>query len=228
MKPTCIIVEDEPLAAERLKDYAHRLGGLEVLAHLEDAESAVAMLQKCTPDLLFLDIHLLGMTGLELLERIQPACPVILTTAFPQYALRGYDLQVADYLLKPYTEARFLQAVQRGLLLRQRGPQHLFVKSGTTLERVHFEEILFIEGMRDYRRIHTTTKRIMTLVTFQELEQRLPAERFLRIHKSWMVHLDKVIRMEGDEVWVGNTALPVSETYKAKVKAMVSGRPARP
>lgn len=225
MKLRSIIVEDEPLAAERLLAYARQSGHLEVVAVVDNAEAALELLRSQPIDLMLLDIHLGGMSGIELLELAKPSCAVILTTAYPEYALRSYELRVTDYLLKPFGYERFEQAVSRAreqMAPAQQERNHFFVKSGTQLLKVDFEEILFIEGMRDYRRIHTASRRIMTLLTFTELEQQLPAHLFQRIHKSWMVALGKIEVYEKDEVSVSGKRLPVSETYRASLKAAIS------
>lgn len=217
---SCIIVEDEPLAAERLQGYVQRLPFLQLLATFDNAGEARDWLGSHKADIVFMDINLGPVSGIDLLETTEVNSAVILTTAYPEYALKGYDLQVTDYLLKPFTFERFVQAVERArdkpaMQAEATAKTFLFVKSGTSLEKVEFDDILFIEGMRDYRRIHTLKKRIMTLLTFGELESEIPVSKVCRVHKSWMVAPGKIDRVEKDKIRIGETVIPISGTYKA-------------
>jgi two-component system LytT family response regulator len=226
----CIIVEDEPLAMERLEGYVRQLPVLRLLATFHDALDALAFLQANPVDLVFLDVRLGGWSGLELLETRAVAGEVILTTAHPEYALRSYDLQVADYLLKPFTFARFVQAVERarGNLAgrEERGARDaVFVKTELRLERVRLDEVLYIQGVRDYRRIHTVGKRIMTLQTFGELEAKIAEDVVCRVHKSFMVALDRIETVERDRITIGDALIPVSATYRDRFYALIGHRP---
>src|SRR5215217_7407844 len=165
MKISCIIVEDEPLALERTKEYALRLPFLSLLATFGDALDALAFVKANKVDLIFLDINLGEVSGIQLLETSAINSQVIITTAYQEYALKGFDLKVADYLLKPFTLERFIQAVDRVAdnLAKKEPPaanNFIFVKTANRLEKIVVKEIIFIEGMGDYRRIHTTSKRI--------------------------------------------------------------------
>jgi two-component system LytT family response regulator len=227
----CLLVEDEPLAMLRLKEYVNRIPLLTLSGAVDNAMDALEILQRQPIDLLFLDIEMDGLSGLQLLEAL-PTCPkVILTTAYDQYALRAFDLQVVDYLLKPYTFERFLQAVsraQQSAVKRFDEADHsfLFVKTEYRLQKVNFDQILYIEGMRDYRRIHLLTEKIMTLETFGELEQHLPRQRFCRVHKSYLVALDKIESIERDRIKIQQTVLPISNTYRDHFYERI-GRPAK-
>ena len=225
----CIIVEDEPLALERLEGYVRRLPVLRLLATFHDALEALAFLQANAVDLVFLDVRLGGWSGMELLETSAVTGEVILTTAHAEYALRSYDLKVADYLLKPFTFPRFVQAVERarGSLARREQPgarDFVFVKTELRLERVRLDEVLYIEGMGDYRRIHTVHKRIMTLQTFGELEARIAADVVCRVHKSYMVALDRIETVERDRIRIGEALIPVSDTYRDRFYALIGHR----
>lgn len=219
MKVSCIVVEDEPLALERTVGYIRKLPGLSLTATFDNALDAFAYLQTNTADLIFLDINLGDVSGLQLLESVRISSDVIITTAYPEYALKGYDLDVTDYLLKPFTFERFLLAVGK---VRQPGERkgsqqdkgYFFVKTANRLEKIFFADILFIEGMRDYRKIHTTGKKIMTLQTFTELEAQLPKNIICRVHKSYMVSVGKIDSIEKDIIHIAQTAIPVSETYR--------------
>lgn len=228
MKLNCIIVEDEPLAMERMQQYVGKMPQLHLLASFDNGLEALAYLRENAVDLMFLDIHLGELSGIRMLETQQIKSQVILTTAYHEYALKGYDLNVTDYLLKPFTLERFIQAVDKAIARATPAEpkpeiQHIFVKTEYRLEKVMLEDILFIEGMRDYRRIHTTTQRIMTLQTFRDLEQEIPPHRICRIHKSYMVNLARIEGIEKDKVRIGKQRFPVSETYKERFWELVNG-----
>jgi DNA-binding LytR/AlgR family response regulator len=227
----CLLVEDEPLAMLRLKEYIQRVPFLQLSHAVDNGWEALPILQGGTVDLLFLDIEMDGLSGLQLLESLPKRPAVILTTAFDQYALKGFELQVADYLLKPYTFDRFLQAVtrvQERLLSvqEQAQPTFFFVKTEYRLQKVAFDELLFIEGMRDYRRLHLNDATIMTLETFGELEKGLPDRRFCRVHKSYIVALDRIDSIERDRISIQNTLIPISDTYRSRFYQLI-GRPIR-
>ncbi len=223
MKSTCIIVEDEPLALERTKNYVERLPFLNLLNTLDNAFDALDFLKSNAVDVLFLDINLGSFSGIQLLETATITSQVILTTAYPDYALKGYELKIADYLLKPYTFERFVQAVNRAqdlISTPKTPPQYqppkkfFFVKTENRLEKIMLDAVLFIEGMGDYRRIHTAEKRTMTLQTFGEFENEIPQTVLCRVHKSYMVAIDKIDAVERDRIKIGAHSIPISETYK--------------
>ena len=184
----CIIIEDEPLALERTKDFVNKIPFLNLSATFDNALTGLAFLKQNEVDLLFLDINMDELSGIDLLESTKMECQVILTTAYQEYALKGYELRVTDYLLKPFTFNRFLQAVNKAQEnLDQRGKENrldfLFVKTENRLEKIMINEIVFIEGMRDYRRIHTVNKKIMTLQNFSDFEKLIPSSLVCRVHK---------------------------------------------
>jgi two-component system LytT family response regulator len=225
----CLVVEDEPLAMERLAGYVRRLPQLHLLATFEDALEALAFMQVNPVDLVFLDIRLDGLSGIELLQTSLVTSEVILTTAHQEYALQSYDLKVADYLLKPFTFPRFVQAVERAranLAGREENSARnfIFVKSEQRLERIQLSQLLYIEGADDYRRIHTLRKKILTLQTFAELEQRIPPDIACRVHKSYMVALDKIESVERDRIKIGDALIPISETYRDRFYALIDRR----
>jgi two-component system, LytTR family, response regulator len=223
----CIIIEDEPLALERTQSYVQKLPQLQLLRAFDNGIEALAFLKKNAVDLIFLDIRMDELTGIQLLEAAQLDAQVIITTAYSEYALKGYELRVTDYLLKPFTFARFVQAVEHAQANLQRsapGKQFIFVKTEYRLEKVMFDELLYIEGMRDYRRIHTTKTRIMTLQTFGELEQEIPQHIALRVHKSYMAALHKIDAVERDRIRIGEVLIPISETYRDTFFAAIGGK----
>ena len=226
MKVNCIVIEDEPLAMERTVGYIRKIPLLELVATFDNALDAFAFLKKNTVGLIFLDINLGELSGIQLLESININSDVIITTAYPEFALKGFDLSVTDYLLKPFTFERFLQAVdkvQQSLEKKepQQGKDYFFVKTENRLEKIFFRDILFIEGMRDYRKIHSTQKKIMTLQKFSELEAELPETVICRVHKSYMVSINKIDSIEKDCIYISQTVIPVSETYRQKFYALI-------
>ncbi|MVM31783.1 response regulator [Spirosoma sp. HMF4905] len=219
MRLNCLLIEDEPLALLRLKEYVERVPFLRLHQAFDNGLEAIPTLQNESIDLLFLDIEMDGFSGLQLLETLPHRPAVILTTAFDEYALRGYEFGVADYLLKPYTFERFLQAVMRVQERLQAGRKveentFLFVKTEYRLQKVGFDDILFIEGMRDYRRLHLRNEKIMTLETFRDLEAVLPTRKFCRVHKSYVVAIDKIESIERERIKIRQELIPISTTYR--------------
>ncbi len=215
----CIIVEDEPLALERTKGYVEKLPFLKLLATFDNGVDALLFLKDNTIDLLFLDINLGELSGIQMLEAAKPDCTVIITTAYHEYALKGYELNVTDYLLKPFTFERFFQAVEKAKvsLDKKEVPEKksVFIKTEYRLEQVLLSDIIYVEGMRDYRRIFLHGKSIMTLQTFKELEEMIPPAAVCRVHKSYMVAVDKIESIEKDRIKIGNERIPISDTYKS-------------
>src|ERR1044072_3292711 len=231
MKINCIIVEDEPLALERTKGYALKLPFLNLLATFDDALDALAFLRTNKVDLIFLDINLGEVSGISLLETPAIDSQVILTTAYQEYALKGFDLKVADYLLKPFTFERFIQAVDRvqtGLPEREAVTTACFsfVKVENRLEKVTLREIVFIEGMRDSRKIHAAGRRLLTPQTFAEFERQIPPNIICRVHKSYMVSLDKIDSVEKGRIKIRDKVIPISETYREQFFNLIN-HPAR-
>jgi len=222
----CIIVEDEPLAAERLAEFVRRLSSLQLLGTFDQALLALAFVKSHEVDLIFLDVSLGGVSGIELLETTDLRAKVILTTAHQEFAIKAFELAVVDYLLKPFTFQRFVQSVDRAshAALAPTQPtdrRFIFVKTEGRLEKVQLSQILYIEGMRDYRQIRTISKRLMTLQTFGELEQALPGDIVCRVHKSYMVALDRIESIEKDQIKIADALIPISETYRARFYALI-------
>lgn len=227
MKLNCIVVEDEPLALERAKDFVLKLPFLTLLSTFDNAVEALAFLKSNKVDLLFLDINMDELSGIQLLESSTITSQVIITTAYQEYALKGFDLQVSDYLLKPYTFERFIQAVDRAQhnLSKNETPNQkkfIFVKTEYRLEKIVLGEVLYIEGMKDYRKIRTTNKSIMTLQTFNDFEKEISSGIICRVHKSFMVSLDKIESIERDRIKIKDILIPISETYKKPFYDLIS------
>lgn len=223
MNFTCIAVDDEPLALEKIVSFVNRLPFLTMKGTFDNAVDALAYLTENKTDLLFLDIQMEIMTGLDLLAALPEKPQVILTTAYSEYALKGYEFEVTDYLLKPTSFERFAQAVNKAVkrlsekpAQQETIPDFIFVKTDYRLVKVMLSDILFIEGMSDYRCIHGTTGKILTQQTFGSFEEQLPSTQFARIHKSYMVALSKIESIEKHRVKIGKELLPVSESYRER------------
>jgi two-component system, LytTR family, response regulator len=228
-KYTCIIIEDEPLALEKTKDFVNKVPFLHLSATFDNALNGLTYLNNNKVDVLFLDINMDELSGIELLESSKITSQVIITTAYQEYALKGYELHITDYLLKPFTFNRFLQAVnkaQENLSQRtiEKQLDFIFVKTENRLEKIMISDILYIEGMRDYLRIHTSTKKIMTLQSFNELEQLIPAHLVCRVHKSYMVAVNKIESIERSRIKIADQIIPVSETYKEAFLQLINSR----
>lgn len=227
MNINCIIIEDEPLALERMKEFVLKLSFLNLRAAFDNAVDALVFLKTNKIELIFLDINLGEFSGIQFLETNAVNCQVIFTTAYQEYALKGFDLKVADYLLKPFTFERFVQAVDRAIehLPKKQtvAPTNfIFVKTENRLEKVLLREIIYIEGMRDYRRIHTINKKIMTLQTFAEFERQISPKIVCRVHKSFMVALAQIDSVEKSEIKIKDKIIPISETYKERFFALIN------
>ncbi|MEG1586261.1 MAG: LytTR family DNA-binding domain-containing protein [Bacteroidales bacterium] len=218
-----IIVEDEPPARMKLAAFIERCPELQISQIFNDGESAFEYL-KTNPDcLVFLDIQMERMTGMQLLEKSVHIPKVIITSAYEEYALKGFEYNVSDYLLKPYSFDRFRKAVDkvvREIKMEQMESRtenaYILVKSEYRLERVELDTILFVEGMKDYLRIHTASRKIMTLRSFTSLETELPETQFIRIHKSYLVAVAHITAIEKDWVCVGNNRIPIGRSYKER------------
>ncbi len=230
MKITCIAVDDEPLALQKMHDYIMRVGYLELLAEFDNALDALEFLKSNSVDLVFLDIQMEELTGIQMIESMKEKPKVVFTTAYDEYAIKGYELDICDYLLKPISFTRFLQSCEKIHSLLdgeseeeyqpvivpqdQNKQDFFFVKDGSITHKVMLNDILFVEGMKDYLRIHTSDDKIMTLLSFKKLEQSLIYPKFVRIHKSYLVAVDKIESIERNRVTIGNEILPVGESYR--------------
>ena len=230
-KYTCIIIEDEPLALEKTKDFVNKVPFLHLSETFDNALTGLAYLNNNKVDLLFLDINMDELTGIELLESSKIDSQVIITTAYQEYALKGYELHITDYLLKPFTFNRFLQAVNKAQenLVRHASeskPDFIFVKTENRLEKIMLNDIVYIEGMRDYRRIHTVNKniKVMTLQNFSEFETIIPPSAVCRVHKSFMVALNKIESIERSRIKIADQLIPISETYKEVFFQLINNR----
>lgn len=228
----CLVVDDEPLARNLLSDYVKKVPYLNLVSTAENAISALSMLRENNIDLLLLDIQMPELTGINMLKALQKKPMVILTTAYSDYALESYDLDVVDYLLKPVTFERFLKALEKvnqrlpqkeiqTAPVLEKSPDFVFVKDGTKLVKVVLGDILYVEGLKDYVTIHTRQQKIVSLQRLKTLEEQLPPEQFIRIHNSFIVAFNAISAIHRGEVQIGDIRLPVSESYKKSFKDWV-------
>ena len=223
MNINCIIVDDEPIARDILKTYIEQVPYLTLVASCEDAFEAMQVLKTRDIDLIILDINMPRLTGFEMLRTLQKYPAVIITSAYPEYALEGFELSVTDYLLKPFSFPRFVQATEKVVnknteaLASKDEDLFLMVKSDKKLTKVFFEEISYIEAYGNYIFIYCGPERIMSKQTFTQFEEQLPSFNFIRIHKSYIISIKAVKFFEGNEIAVGDKKLPVGKVYRNEV-----------
>ena len=220
-----IVTDDEPLAMELISDYVRKTSGLELVLQTTHSLEALQWVQGAKADLVFLDIQMPELTGIQFMKIIRNSCLVVITTAYADYAVEGYDHDVVDYLLKPVTFDRFLIAAKKAIVRSENmksikselaGPTSIFVKAEYRVQRINLADILYIEALRDYIVIHTPTSKIMTLESMKNMEQMLPANDFSRIHKSYIINCNRIDFIERGKVVIGKNYLPLGETYREK------------
>jgi two-component system, LytTR family, response regulator len=221
----CLAIDDEPLALELLEDNIRQIPFLELVGSCRNAFEAADLLHSQAVDLIFLDIQMPGITGVQFLKSLQAAPPlVIFVTAYEQYAITGFELDVVDYLLKPVAFERFLKAANKAFdifKLHQATIQpeptatHFFVNANYSLVKVKFDEITYIEGLKDYVKIYVTSadRPVITRMTLKGIELKLPAGEFMRVHKSYIVSLDKIQAVRNLRITIGEMAIPIGEQY---------------
>jgi DNA-binding LytR/AlgR family response regulator len=238
-KISCIIIDDEPLARKGLKEYVADVDFLHLLGDYDNPVKAMDCLAAGQVQLLFLDIQMPRITGIEFIRNLGNPPPVIFTTAYPQHALEGFELNALDYLVKPVSFDRFLKAVLRAreyYELRQQNahvapaspaqvPDYFFIKADNKLVRIIYAEILFVEALQNYVVIHTPEKKYITYLTFKSVEEYLPPGRFVKTHKSYIVAADKVDSIEANDIRIGTHHIPVSRNLKDEVMdKLVNGK----
>ena len=213
----CILIDDEPLARKGLLEYIADIDFLQPVAEFGAVPPALEFLRSHTVDLIFLDIEMPRMTGLEMLRSVADLPPVIITTAYPQYALEGFEWNVLDYLVKPISFDRFYKSVLRAREMTVSQQDHFFVKVNGQILRVNLAELVFAEAMENYVILQTVDRKLITYLTFKALEEFLPADQFFRIHKSFIVAANKIDSIEGNLIRARGFELPVSRTLKDEV-----------
>ena len=233
MTINCIIIDDEPLARKGVREYICDIDFLNLLGEYDTPLKVLDQVDLAAVQLIFLDIQMPKLTGLDFLKNLRNPPLVILTTAYPQYALESFELDVLDYLLKPISFQRFLKAVEKAknYYATHQSPaattsrpsvvteenDHIFVKTGTILKKIFYDDILFAEAQENYVAIHTTDKKYITYLTFKSIEDNLPAARFLKVHKSYIIQLSKVDAIEGNVLIIGQFSIPVSRVNREEI-----------
>jgi two-component system, LytTR family, response regulator len=220
----CIALDDEPIALALVSSFIKRTAGLELTGAYNDPRAAMEQLRMAPCDLLFLDLHMPYLHGFEVLKQLAAPPLTIVTTAHDQHAVKSYDLEVVDYVLKPFSYDRFLAAVERAKLrasIRDFGA--ITLRSGTGVVRVPVSDITHVEAFDDYVKVHRTGQRpVVALSTMKSIEGALPGARFLRIHRSFIVQWDKVSQLKDRRLWVDGVELPVGDTYWQLVRSRLS------
>lgn len=228
MKTRCLIVDDEPLARELIKGYVAKLENFEIVAECSDAMKALNALRAKPVDLIFMDIQMPQITGIEFLKTLKHAPKVIITTAYREYALDGFELDVVDYLLKPITFERFLKSVNKFYQMNQDDVQlvsgqngekvtdetFIYVKENKKVIKIYLSEIKYIEGLSEYVQIYTDKRKVIVKTSLTQMEEKLPAEQFLRIHKSYIISVNKIEAFTANTIEIQNKELPIGRSYK--------------
>lgn len=230
MKLKCLVVDDEPLAREVIISHIQKIDGLELVAECDHALKAFDILKKESVDLIFLDIQMPKLTGIEFIKVLNPNAQIIFTTAYREYAIESYELNVADYLLKPVSFQRFLKAVNKVLNVQQdeslvatesdslrSDEAHIFLKADRKMVKVYLKDILYIESLKDYVRIKLMGREVISLQKISFLEEKLPEDCFMRVHRSFIVPLKRIDAFSNNAIEVGGVEIPIGRNYKDKV-----------
>ncbi|KAF2333481.1 LytR/AlgR family response regulator transcription factor [Flavobacterium ginsenosidimutans] len=228
MKIKCVLIDDEPLAIKVLQNYFTNFTDFEVIATFNNSLEALDFINSTPVDAVFLDINMPMMTGFELISLIESKTKVIITTAFREFAAESYDLDVLDYLVKPIPLPRFIKCINKITteynlknnikVETTKGDSHIFIKVDKKMMKINIEEILFVEGMKEYIKVVTPDKTYITHKSLTSLSEELPADRFLRIHKSYVIALNKVKSIEGNRVQIQSYNIPIGRNYSKEVK----------
>jgi len=232
-KLNCLVIDDEPVARKGLEEHIQAIDFLRCVASCEDALKAATYVNEQKIDLIYLDIHMPKVTGIDFLKSLKNPPITIFTTAYSDYALEGYSLDVIDYLVKPITFERFLKASQKAMeyfQLKARAEQHVapeadyfFVRCDRKFEKVFFRDIFYVEGMQNYAIIHMSDRKLITYITLTSLEDQMPKDQFLKVHKSFLISLPRVKAIEGDEIILENARIPIGRTLREQVVQRIIG-----
>lgn len=231
----CVIADDEPLALDLLESYIRRTPFLRLVGKFDNALEVLALIEKQEVDVTFLDIQMPEINGLELSRIIGSNSRIVFTTAFEQYALEGFRVDALDYLLKPFNYTEFLKAATKALrwcemakneLSLRKMPESIFVKSDYKLVQVDLQHILYIEGRKDYIKIQTDNSEegILTLMSMKTIEENLPGEMFVRVHRSFIVNINKIKTIERNRIVFGKLYIPISDSYKERITKLLEQR----
>ncbi|MCE7862317.1 MAG: DNA-binding response regulator [Bacteroidetes bacterium CHB5] len=229
MKLRCVVIDDEPIARKGMEEYVADIPYLHHVGSFESAADAKVYLSDHPVDLMLLDIRMPKQSGIDFLKELHDPPLVIFTTAYPQHALESYELNVIDYLVKPISADRFKKATQKAFdyfLLKhpQSTPDYFFIKCNHQLEKVAFNEVLFVEAMQNYCIIHTPTRKLICYITLTAMLEKLPADRFMKVHKSYVVALDRVSCLTGTSLQIESHTIPISRTLRNEVTARIANR----
>jgi DNA-binding LytR/AlgR family response regulator len=234
MSINCIIIDDEPLARKGLKEYIADTDFLQLIGEFDNPLKSTELISNGKVQLLFLDIQMPKITGLDFFKTLQNAPPVIFTTAYPQYALEGFEVNALDYLLKPISFERFFKAALKAkeyYEVRDTNTNeaasmgYFFIKADNKLVKIIYDEVLFIEALQNYVTIYTADKKYMTYLTFKSVEEYLPADKFLKVHKSYIVAAAKIDSIDGNDIRIGDRHIPISRNQKEEVmEKLLKGR----
>ena len=227
----CIVVDDEPIAREGIMEHIRQIDYLNPVAQCKSAAEAAGLLQKNKIDLMFLDIQMPKLTGIEFVKALADPPLIIFTTAYSEYALEGFELDVVDYLLKPISFPRFLKSVEKAQhYLHARNKEvsitqdFFFIKCNGKIEKIIMADVIYIEAMANYVIIHTRQKKYITYLTFSGIEEQLPTHLFVRIHKSYLVAISAIQTIDGNEVITGPMSLPLSKNYRNDVMSRIESK----
>ena len=231
MKIKCVLIDDEPLAIKVLQNYFTNFTDFEVTGTFVNALEALDFINNNSVDAVFLDINMPMMTGFELISLIENKTKVIITTAFREFAAESYDLEVLDYLVKPIPLPRFIKCINKITteynlknnikVENHRAEPHLFIKVDKKMIKINIDEILFVEGMKEYIKVVTLDKTYITHKSLTALSDELPADRFMRIHKSYLIAINKVKSIEGNRIQIQSFTLPIGRNYSKEVKSKI-------
>ncbi|HEY4194755.1 MAG TPA: LytTR family DNA-binding domain-containing protein [Mucilaginibacter sp.] len=223
----CLIIDDEPIARKLLEEYIGETDFLVLVGTAENPLKATGLINDLTPDLIFLDINMPKMNGLDFLRSAKNLPMVIMTTAYGQYALDGFEMAVVDYLVKPFALERFLKATQKALelkMLRERkliperkDPGHFYVKCNGKIEKMLYDELVYVESMANYVTLYTLHDKLVVYLTIKGILEKLPPEKFMQVHKSYIVNIDSVKTIEGNMLHVGGTKITIGQSYLDEV-----------
>jgi DNA-binding LytR/AlgR family response regulator len=231
MQINCIIIDDEPLARNGIREYINDVDFLNLAGEFDNPLAATTLLGNGNVQLIFLDIQMPKISGLDFLKTLTDPPAVIFTTAYPEYAIEGFEVNAVDYLVKPISFDRFLKAAMKAkeVLAHKRmkagEAAHFFIKVDNALVKLQFDDILFVEALQNYVTIHTQSKKYISYLTFKSVEEYLPADRFIKVHKSYIVSADKVNSIDGNEICIGQQRIPISRSLKDEVmEKLTKGR----
>ena len=214
MKITCIIIDDEPSSQNVLKSFINRIDYLELTHVCNDALEALDYLKNNAVDLLFLDINMPQLSGISFYKSLLNPPKVIFTTAYSEYALEGFELEAIDYLLKPFSFERFVKAVSKIKNLNDDKTEHIIIKSDKKLHQIKFDDIIFVEGLGDYIKVHLKDSFLVTYKTLKDMKNALPSSIFIQVHKSFIINKNKVDYIEGNLAIINSNKVPLGQTYK--------------